>query len=671
MYVGVAPSGRKYLDREGADNINAVSRIIIRQPCVESEDMVQQTESRQAAASSQTSSNEIAMMLVAEKLISEEQFAYAARVQSKLPSGKTLIEILLELGFVTSEQIRATLRKHHVSIRIGALLVELGYIRESDLDAALNLQKTTDAGKKLGDVLVEHGFIDEKKFIEVLSCQMGFPYVELEFRKIDPKLFARGNSQVFQELQFVPVSVEDGSTLVAFADPLDRRSRKAAEEYFGTDLRPAITSKKDVSIAITSVERRICPVGAGADDNSIIGLINNLFEDAISENASDIHIEPMKDRMRIRFRQDGVMVPHRDFPLDIALQLTSRLKVLAQANITEKRRHQDGRILFESRRHGYNLDIRVSFYITIFGEKVVLRLLNKRGAVLDIKEIGMAPRMLEHFLFDALETPTGVVIITGPTGSGKTSTLYGCINHLNHVDTTIITAEDPVEYVIDGISQCSINQKIGLTFEETLRHIVRQDPDVIVLGEIRDAFSAQTAIQAALTGHKVLTTFHTEDSIGGLIRLMNMEIETFLISSTVVSVVAQRLLRMVCPDCAESYVPSPLEVSRMGYMVADLAGAEFRQGKGCGRCRYTGFKGRTAVFELLVMNEPVKEAILNNRGSAEIRRLSIETSGLVTLFEDGLVKAAQGLVSIREVLRDLPRITKPRPYHELRRILGV
>jgi type IV pilus assembly protein PilB len=299
-----------------------------------------------------------------------------------------------------------------------------------------------------------------------------------------------------------------------------------------------------------------------------------------------------------------------------------------------------------------------------------MRLLNKKGAILDIQQIGMAPRMLDRFVFDALDTPTGVMIITGPTGSGKTSTLYSCVNYLNNINTSIITAEDPVEYVIDGISQCSINQKIGVTFEETLRHIVRQDPDIIVLGEIRDTFSAETAIQAALTGHKVLTTFHTEDSIGGLIRLMNMQIEAFLISSTVVCVVAQRLLRLVCTSCAEPYIPSPAEYSRLGYTAGDLAGANFLIGRGCKDCRFTGFNGRTAIFELLVLNETVKDAILNNKSSADIRRISMETTGLVTLFEDGLVKAARGLVSIREVLRDLPRISRPRTLHELKRVLG-
>ena len=290
---------------------------------------------------------------------------------------------------------------------------------------------------------------------------------------------------------------------------------------------------------------------------------------------------------------------------------------------------------------------------------------------MDIKEIGMAPRMLEHFIFEAVEVPSGVMIITGPTGSGKTCTLYSCINYLNDVNTSIITAEDPVEITIDGVSQCSINAKIGVTFEETLRHIVRQDPDIIVLGEIRDHFSAETAIQAALTGHKVLTTFHTEDSIGGLIRLMNMEIEAFLISSTVVCVVAQRLLRRVCPDCAEPYIPTPLDLRRLNVSANDLVGAGFKLGRGCKACRFSGYRGRVGVFELLVMNEMVKDAILNKKSSYEIRKISVETSGMVTLIEDGLVKGARGEISMKEIITDLPRLGKPRPLSELRRILGV
>jgi type IV pilus assembly protein PilB len=282
----------------------------------------------------------------------------------------------------------------------------------------------------------------------------------------------------------------------------------------------------------------------------------------------------------------------------------------------------------------------------------------------------MARRMLQKFRDDALSSPSGIIVVTGPTGAGKTTTLYSCVNHLNDLEASIITAEEPVEYLIDGISQCSINPKIGLTFTETLRHIVRQDPDIIVMGEVRDTFSAETAIQAALTGHLVLTTFHTEDTVGGLLRLLNMGIEAFLVASTVTGMLAQRLLRRICPHCAAPYTPTPDEYRRLGYTHGDLAGANLQIGHGCPVCRFTGFTGRVGIFELLTLNDDVKEALLARKTVQEIRRLSIETSGLVTLFEDGIAKAARGEVSLPEVLRRLPRAVKPRPLHELRRLLG-
>ena len=612
----------------------------------------------------------IVSLLVQEGVLNAEQVSYAQRVHSKMQPGKTLIDVLQELDCLTREDVIRTLRKNSVSIRIGDFLVELGYLKKSDLQAALNLQKEGKERKMLGDIFIENGFIEERKLVEVLSFQLGLPVAELEFRKIDRRLFAKAPFQYFRDLLFVPYAVEEGVVQVAFANPLEKKSRDAAEALFAP-CRPCIASKRAVLAAIANVESSAgSDATAAPDDSTVVGMINKLFDEAMAQGVSDIHIEPLKDRLRVRFRHDGVMMPHQELPLELAPQLSSRIKVMAQADIAEKRRHQDGRILYESRQHGFNLDLRVSFFITIFGEKIVLRLLSKKNSILDIRQIGMPPRMLEQFVTEALEAPSGIMIITGPTGSGKTSTLYGCVGQLNNINTSIVTAEDPVEFVIDGVSQCSINPKIGVSFEETLRHIVRQDPDVIVLGEMRDAFSVETAIQAALTGHKVLTTFHTEDSIGGLIRLMNMQIERFLISSTVTCVVAQRLLRLVCNHCAQSYLPSATEFGRLGYAAQDMAGATFRIGSGCKECRFTGYKGRTAIFEVLVLNEEVKEAIISNCSASELRRISMESSGMVTLFEDGLVKAARGVVSIQEVLRDLPRIRPPRPLKELRRILG-
>jgi type IV pilus assembly protein PilB len=363
------------------------------------------------------------------------------------------------------------------------------------------------------------------------------------------------------------------------------------------------------------------------------------------------------------------MVPHLDIPSDQAPNVVSRVKVMAGADIAERRRHQDGRINFESSRG--TIDIRVSIYVTVNGEKIVMRLLNNRATLLAVKEIGMAPRMLELFQRDALDVPSGVVMVTGPTGSGKTTTLYAAVNYLNDAKTSIITAEDPVEYMIDGIAQCSINPKINLSYAETLKHIVRQDPDVIVIGEVRDQFSAEVAINAALSGHKVITTFHTEDSIGGLIRLLNMNIEAFLISSTVVSIVAQRLLRRVCGSCAENHELTANELARLGYSPAAAKGLTFKRGRGCTACRHVGYKGRVAVFEVLVLNELVRDAVLSHKSASDIRRVCIEGGGLVTLIEDGIAKAAAGLTSFDEIIRQLPRLAKPRPADELRRLLGV
>jgi type IV pilus assembly protein PilB len=409
-------------------------------------------------------------------------------------------------------------------------------------------------------------------------------------------------------------------------------------------------------------------VTADYSQSLAVKIVDKIILAAIERNASDIHIEPYSDKLRVRFRQDGVLVNFENFPKEVVSSLTSRIKVMCDVDITEKRRHQGGRMLFEHPEG--DLDLRVSFYVSIHGEKIVIRLLNRLGQLLKIEEVGMSAQILKRFKKDALLKPSGVILITGPTGSGKTTTVYSCIHTINDPKTSIITAEEPVEYVIDGITQCSINPKINLTFEETLRHIVRQDPDVIVIGEIRDNFSAEVAVQAALTGHKVLTTFHTEDSIGGLVRLLKMNIEAFLISSTVVSVLAQRLVRKVCPNCSEPYRLSAAELQNLGYTAKDLIDTAFKRGSGCSYCQHTGYKGRVGIFELLVLDEFVRNAIIDLKTSHEIRQISIESTGLITLFEDGIFKAASGITTIDEVLRCLPQLEKPRPLQDLQRYLG-
>jgi type IV pilus assembly protein PilB len=608
-------------------------------------------------------------ILLNENLVVNDQIQYARRVQTKLPTPLPIIEILKALNYITDQQIQETIRSHRLSMRIGDLLVELGHLREADLQSAFQIQTESKIKKKLGEILVEHNFIDEKKFIEVLSIQMGFPYVDPQFSNIDLNLFSKAPSKWYEDHLQIPIRQSEEGVVVAFVDPLDKHELDAAKQVFGENVLPAISVKRSIFEAVKKTRRSASGKRRSQiDQDTVVGVVETIIMDAVKDDASDIHIEPLSDRLRIRFRQDGVLNHYKDYSKDIIAGLTSRIKIMCEADIAEKRRHQDGRILFELA--DVQIDLRVSIYVTIHGEKIVLRLLKQEASLLKVEKIGFGSRLYQRFKEQVLDRPSGIVIVTGPTGSGKTTTIYSFINYLNNPMTSIVTAEDPVEYVIDGIAQCSINPKLNLTFEETLRHIVRQDPDVVVIGEIRDRFSANVAVEAALTGHKVLSTFHTEDSVGGIIRLLNMDIEPFLVSSTVASVISQRLLRRPCPTCAVPDKPSVAILRRLGYSPSDVAGTEFKIGRGCPQCRYTGYKGRVAVFEILFLEEELRNAILTREASHKIREISIESSGLVSLLEDGILKAAKGATTLEEVLRCLPYLYQPRPVAELRRIAG-
>ncbi len=600
--------------------------------------------------------------------VTRPQVEHAARIQAKITTHQSLLKILKDLKHVTDQDVKEVLRETSSLIRIGDLLIELGYISPEDLGAACRLQQENELSEKLGRILVKHNFIDEQVFIEVLSIQMGYPVVEPGLHNIDKELCEKIPKTLMATHCFVPIKSADGLIRVAFADPLDQEAVGAAKRFLGNAIILVIAQHRSVKKIIDQLAERKTGQAMTVDGSTVVGTVNAIILGAIKNKASDIHIEPMEDRLQVRFREDGVLSHFHDYPKEIIPALSSRLKIMCQADIAEKRRHQGGRILFEYDEG--QLDLRVSFFVTIHGEKIVLRLLNRKQELYDLHAIGLSPRMLSRFLEDAVYQPSGVLLVTGPTGSGKTSTIYSCIHALKGPQVSIITAEEPVEYVIDGIAQCSIDPKIDLTFEETLRHIVRQDPDVIVIGEIRDPYSAEVAVQAALTGHKVLSTFHTEDSIGGLIRLLNMDIAPFLVSSTVVSVLAQRLLRRICPACAVDTKPTPVQLQRLRSTSNDLQGATFKKGRGCKECKQTGYRGRTGIFELLVLDEQVRNAILERRTSYEIRAISITHSGMITLLEDGLVKAAAGITTIDEILRCLPIFSPPRPLAELRRLAG-
>jgi type IV pilus assembly protein PilB len=613
--------------------------------------------------------SDIVRALTEEGFITEEQAQYARRIQEKLPTPKTVLEVLKELKQVTDAQVRQAIQENRVQMRIGRLLVELGKLNEADLQAAFSIKAEEKSKKKLGEILVEHNFIEERKLIEVLSMQMGFAYIDPQFTKIDPELYRKVPHKWYEDHWLIPVRREGEEIIVAFADPLDKHELDTARNFFGQNIRPAIALKSSIQEALKQMERSSRKINrAEVAHDTVVGIVNNLIITAVNEEVSDIHIEPMHDRLRIRFRQDGVLVPYKDYERELIPALISRIKIMCQADIAEKRRHQDGRILFDMA--DTQVDIRVSIYVTISGEKIVMRLLRQQATLLNIEDVGIAPRLYERFRYQVLDRPSGVLMVTGPTGSGKTTTVYSCINYLNSPSTSIVTAEDPVEYIIDGIAQCSINPKLDLTFAETLRHIVRQDPDVVVIGEIRDRFSADVAVQASLTGHKVLTTFHAEDSIGALTRLLKMGVEPFLVASTVVGIAAQRLVRRPCSECVAPERPSLVSLRRLGYNSKDVSGGEFRKGKGCPACRFTGYRGRAAILEMLIMDESLRSAIIDGASAQRLRQIGIEKTGLLTLLEDGIVKAAKGVTTIDEVLRCLPQVISPRPLAELRRKSG-
>lgn len=612
---------------------------------------------------------EIIHNLLKSQRLTDKQVQHAHRIQSKLATPKPLLQILKDLKMISDEIVNEVIKETGLSIRIGQLLVELGHLSGENLEAAFNIQQETDQDLKLGEILVKYNFIDSKTFHRILSIQLGCPLHNPTLKSIDRKLLEKIPIKLLQESNFLPVKNEDKTTLVVFDDPLDKKKLNVAKQYFGRNWKPAIGDKQILRETIQLLSNEAAGKSINLDTKTIIGIVNSIILGGIENEASDIHVEPLADRLQVRFREDGVLRHFKDFSLDIIPPLISRLKIMCNADISEKRRHQGGRILFDYVEG--QVDLRVSFYVTIHGEKVVLRLLKQKQHLLDINSIGILPNTLTKFLVDAVYQPSGVLLVTGPTGSGKTSTVYSCVSHIKNPQVSIITAEEPVEYVMDGVAQCSIDPQIGVTFKETLRHIVRQDPDVIVIGEIRDQESAEMAMQSALTGHKVLSTFHTEDSIGGLIRLLNMDIAPFLISSTVVSVLAQRLLRKVCTACAIPIEPTPLQIKRLGVKVSDLREATFKKGRGCKECKQTGYKGRIGVFELLVLDEMVRNAILGKKTSHEIRELSIKHSGLVTLLEDGIIKAAAGITTIEEILRSIPKLNTPRPLEEIKRLTGI
>ena len=537
---------------------------------------------------------------------------------------------------------------------IGQILIERGLIAADDLERALELQRER-RGEKLGRILVDMGYLAQRDLLSALSLQLGLPIAQLAAPPSAPELEGMSPRFLRQALIY-PVAIEEGALTLAMADPLDFEIINAVQGSTKLEVRPQFAGEQEILDAIerfyTEGERQSAALDFAAGDEEdlehlrdmaseapVIRLVNAMIAQAVEKRASDIHIEPFEKEFRIRFRIDGVLFSQEQPPRELKAAIISRLKLMAKLNIAERRLPQDGRI--KLRILGREVDLRVSTLPTLFGESVVMRLLDRSaGDFYDLRRLGFDDHMLSRMEYYT-SLPHGIFLVTGPTGSGKSTTLYSALKRINLPDKKIITIEDPVEYQMDGINQIHVNPTIGLTFAAGIRHIVRQDPDVIMIGEIRDRETADIAIRSALTGHFVYSTLHTNDAPSAVTRLTDMGVENYLITSSVVAVLAQRLVRLICADCKE----------RAGMIMNPFGDrVESFRGRGCETCNGSGYKGRAGIFELMELNDELRQMIMTNADSGKLTEIA-RRQGMRNLREDGWMKVSQGLTTASEVTR--------------------
>ncbi|WP_039043043.1 GspE/PulE family protein [Sporosarcina sp. ZBG7A] len=540
--------------------------------------------------------------------------------------------------------------------RLGDLLVESGLITDAQLDMAL-AEKPRD--QRLGDALLARGYITEQQLIEVLEFQLGIPHINLFRYPFDPKLFNIVPKDFAKRNLLVPLKADGDRLFVAMSDPMDYLTIEDLRLSTGFHIETAIASKDDIlrtiskyyedesfeDIFIDQPEETKQQEELTDLDSPVVRLVNQLMVSAVAQKASDIHLDPQENELVIRYRLDGMLKTERVLPKHMQGMLTARIKILANLDITEQRLPQDGRI--KTTIDFRPIDLRVSTLPTIFGEKIVMRILDLSSSLSDLKKLGFNSLNLERFLAE-INRPNGIVLISGPTGSGKSSTLYAALNKLNSEEVNIITVEDPVEYQLSGVNQIQVNQNVGLTFATGLRSILRQDPDIVMVGEIRDRDTVEIAIRASLTGHLVLSTIHTNDSVASITRLLDMGVEPFLVTASLNAVVAQRLIRKVCRDCGKK-MPATIREQEI-FAKRGLAINEINRGSGCAACNMTGYRGRVAIHEVLLIDDAMRELINSNATPAKMREAAVN-SGTVFLIDDGLDKVKQGLTTTEEVLR--------------------
>lgn len=550
--------------------------------------------------------------------------------------------------------------------RLGEILISQNHLQKESLDEALSIQKRT--GEKLGKILIQMGILSEKTIVAALSEQFKIPVADLDRIEDTETICGFLSPTLANKYQAFPISQKANTLVIAMADPLNILAIDEICETTGLNIETAIAGETELAYFISKYygfkeleeqfvygetaenikEQKAWQVSeSGVDENQMIKLVNTIIRQGVRMGASDIHIEPDTQKVKVRYRVDGILREVMDLHLDFLPPLVSRIKIMAGMDIAEKRLPQDGRMSIKIKERVVNL--RLAITPTVLGEKVVARILEQLESLITLDKIGFSATTLNQYQ-NLLKNTFGAVLVVGPTGSGKTATLYSSLYHLNTSDINIMTIEDPVEYVLSGINQIGVSLKPELDFATGLRAILRQDPDVIMVGEIRDKETAENAIRAAITGHLVFSTLHTSDAAGAITRLIDMGIEPFLVASAIKGVVAQRLVRRVCTNCREIYTLPPnseeaIFIEEIGYPLGQLV-----RGRGCRQCDYTGYKGRVAILEILPVNGDIRQGVMQRLSRNELKAIGI-ANGMIPLQEDGIMKAFEGLTTVREVMR--------------------
>jgi len=545
---------------------------------------------------------------------------------------------------------------------LGEILMDEGLISEEQLKAGLEKQKR-EKGLKIGEALIALGAVTEEDVAKAIWQQRKIPYVDLDSYALDPNVIELVPEKVARAYTALPLFKIGNALTVAMADPLNLIAVDDLRSKTGCEIEPVISTEGKITRCLDhyyrmdeSITQLIQDVAAREDGKKeaadiseapMIKLANLVIQQAVRDGASDVHIEPGEKEVSVRYRIDGVLQEIKKLPKSIHEAIASRFKVWGEIDIAKKRSAQDGRFFVNS--DGKEIEVRLSTFPTIYGENLVMRILDPTATILELKSLGLPPAIFDSYM-KLLKLPEGMVLVTGPTGSGKTTTLYATLDTITSPTLNVITIEDPVEYRLKQIRQTQVNPQAGVTFASGLRAILRQDPDVIMVGEIRDLETAQMAARAALTGHLVFSTLHTNDAPGAVTRLVDIGVEPFLISSGVAGVLAQRLARTICASCKEAFVP-PTEVLEQFGIAKQAKGRKFYRGRGCQACRFSGYRGRIGIYEFLLISDPLRDLINEKRSATEIRKAALKNGDLRTLFRDGLEKVAKGITTFEEISR--------------------